>query len=154
MAIIAAVGILNRGVETALERDARVLLGGDVELEQANAPMPAAELARIVPPGGALSAQVRANTLASAADGRTVSVNLKAVDDAYPLVGEVVLDPPHAAGRGAGRRRRRGRAGAPGPAGRRASATRCGSARPSPDPAVLVREPDRIGGLFGRSARA
>jgi putative ABC transport system permease protein len=94
VAIIAAVGILNRGVQAAIERDARVLLGGDLELEQANAPVPAAELERIVPAGGQLSGQVRLNTLAAAPDGRTVSVNLKAVDSAYPLVGAVVLDPP------------------------------------------------------------
>ena len=71
VAIIAAVGILNQGVQTALERDARLLLGGDVELEQANAPVPAADLARIVPSGGALSEQVRLSTLANAA-GRTL----------------------------------------------------------------------------------
>ncbi len=94
VAIIAAVGILNRGVQAAIERDARVLLGGDLELEQANAPVPAADLERIVPAGGQLSGQVRLSTLAAAPDGRTVSINLKAVDSAYPLVGAVVLDPP------------------------------------------------------------
>jgi putative ABC transport system permease protein len=94
VAIIAAVGILNRGVGTALERDARVLLGGDVELEVANAPIAEEELARLVPKGARVSRLVRTNTLASAGGGgRSVSVNLKAVDDFYPLAGEVLLDP-------------------------------------------------------------
>ena len=94
VAIIAAVGILNRGVEAALERDARTLLGGDLELEQANAPVTPEELARIVPPGGRASEQVRLSTLAAGPDGRTVGISLKGVDDAYPLVGAVLLEPP------------------------------------------------------------
>jgi putative ABC transport system permease protein len=150
VAIIAAVGVLNRGVATALERDARVLLGGDVELEQANAPIAPEELGQLVPPGARLSRTVRTNTLASAGTtARSVSVNLKAVDRAYPLAGQVALDPaiPLAdaladrgalvestllarLGIGVGDRFRLGEA----------------EVRVA---AVLVREPDRIGGLFG-----
>lgn len=148
VAIIAAVGVLNRGVATALERDARALLGGDVELEQVNAPIPEAELARIVPPGARLSTVVRTNSLASAGE-RTVGINLKAVDAAYPLAGEVQLDPPlplaealadggavvegtllSRLGLGLGDSFQVGEATL------RATA-------------VLVREPDRVGGLFG-----
>ena len=148
VAIIAAVATLNRGVATALERDARVLLGGDLELEQANTAIPAADLERIVPPGARLSTTLRTNTLATAGD-RSVSVNLKAVDDAYPLVGAVLLDPPMPLaealadggavvestllarlGIGLGDRLQIGET----------------SVRAA---AVLVREPDRIGGLFG-----
>lgn len=148
VAIIAAVGILNRGVETALTRDARVLLGGDVELEQANAPFAEADLAALLPPDAQLARIVRTNTLATAGE-RSLSVNLKAVDAAYPLAGTVVLDPPQPldaalADRGAvveatllarlgvavGDRLQVGDASV------RVAAT-------------LVREPDRIGGLFG-----
>lgn len=148
VAIIAAVATLNRGVATALERDARVLLGGDLEIEQANTAIPAADLERIVPPGARLSTTLRTNTLATAGD-RSVSVNLKAVDDAYPLVGAVLLDPPMPLaealadggavvestllarlGIGLGDRLQIGET----------------SVRAA---AVLVREPDRIGGLFG-----
>lgn len=148
VAIIAAVGILNRGVATALERDARVLLGGDIELEQANLAIPEADLARIVPPEARLSRIVRTNTLVSAGD-RSVSVNLKAVDGAYPLAGNVLLDPPIPIGE------------ALADGGAVVESTllaRLGlslgdrlqigetSARVT---AVLIREPDRIGGLFG-----
>ena len=148
VAIIAAVGILNRGVETALARDARVLLGGDVELEQANAPIPEAQIAALAPAGARIARIVRTNTLAMAGE-RSVSVNLKAVDAGYPLAGEIVLDPPQPIGR----------------------ALADGGAVVEPTllarlgvavgdrlqvgetsvriAAVLVREPDRIGGLFG-----
>ena len=152
VAIIAAVGILNQGVQTALERDARLLLGGDLELEQANAPVPAADLERIVPPGGSLSAQVRLSTLA-AADDRTVAVSLKAVDDAYPLLGEVGLDPPmplaEALANGGG-------------VAEPALLARLGLAVGDSVKvgetsiqirAVLLREPDRVGGLFSLGPR-
>ena len=152
VAIIAAVGILNQGVQTALERDARLLLGGDVELEQANAPVPAADLARIVPPGGALSEQVRLSTLANAA-GRTLAVSLKAVDDAYPLLGEVTLDPPMplaealAAGGGVAEPALLARLGLD-----LGDRVRIGDTDIEIR-SVLMREPDRIGGLFSLGPR-
>ena len=94
------------------------------------------------------------NTLATGASGRSVSVSLKAVDGAYPLVGAGRARPAHAAGPGARGRWRRGRAHAPGPARHRASATASGSATPTVRiTAVLVREPDRVGGLFGFGPR-
>ena len=152
VAIIAAVGILNQGVQTALERDARLLLGGDLELEQANAPVPAADLERIVPPGGSLSAQVRLSTLA-AADDRTVAVSLKAVDDAYPLLGEVGLDPPMplaealADGGGVAEPALLARLGlAVG------DSVKVGETSIQIR-AVLLREPDRVGGLFSLGPR-
>ena len=148
VAIIAAVGILNRGVQTALERDARALLGGDVELEQSNAPIPEQELAQLLPPGGRVSRLVGTNTLASAGE-RTVSVSLKAVDDAYPLVGTILLDPPlplaealrdHGAVAESTLLARLGVAVG--------DTVRIGETTVRIT-ATLVREPDRIGGLFG-----
>ncbi len=120
VAIIAAVGILNQGVQTALERDARLLLGGDLELEQANAPVPAVDLERIVPPGGSLSAQVRLSTLA-AADDRTVRREPEGGRRRLPPPGRGRARSADAPGRGAGQWGRRGRASATGPprAGRR-----------------------------------
>ncbi len=153
VAIIAAVGILNRGVQTALERDARVLLGGDLELEQANLPIPPEDLARIVPPGGRISEQIRLNSLATTAAGRTVAINLKAVDDAYPLVGAVGLDPPLplatalANGGGVAEAALLARLGIG-----IGDTVRVGDAD-IVIRAVLVREPDRIGGLFSLGPR-
>lgn len=148
VAVIAAVGILNRGVTTALERDARVLLGGDVAIEQANAPIPPGELAGIVPPGARLSRDVRTNSLATAG-GRSVGVDVRGVDGAYPLAGAAVLDPPiplaeALADRGAvveGTLLARLGVGVGG-------TLRVGEAELRVA-AVLVREPDRIGGLLG-----
>ena len=150
--IIAAVGTLNRGIENALDRDARSLLGGDLELEQANAPIAAAELDRIVPSGAALSEQVRLNSLA-AANGRTVSVNLKAVDEAYPLLGSVVLDPPMplaaalADGGGVAEPALLARLGV-----RVGDRVRVGDVDIAIR-ATLLREPDRVGGLFSLGPR-
>lgn len=93
VAIIAAVGLLNGGVDAALERDSRVLLGGDVELEQVNQPIADEELAALAPEGTRVSRIVRTTTLAHAEDGRSVAVNLKAVDDLHPLLGRVRLRP-------------------------------------------------------------
>ncbi|MFZ1431531.1 MAG: FtsX-like permease family protein, partial [Geminicoccaceae bacterium] len=148
VAIIAAVGILNQGVQTALERDARVLLGGDVELEQANAPIPEGELTALLPPGTRVSQVIGTNSLASAGE-RSLSVSIKAVDDLYPLAGAVVLDPPlplaealadHGAVVESTLLARLGvRVG---------DSMRIGDATVR-IAAVLVREPDRIGGLFG-----
>ena len=148
VAIIAAVGILNRGVATALERDARALLGGDIELEQANAPIPSQDLGRILPAGAALSAIVRTNSLVTA-QGRSLSVSVKAVDAAYPLLGQVVLDPPQPLAAALADH---------GAVVERALLVRLGvgigdrlslgetEVRIS---AVLVREPDSVGGLMG-----
>jgi putative ABC transport system permease protein len=153
VAIIAAVGILNRGVATALERDARVLLGGDVELEQANAPIPEEDLARLMPPGARLGRVVGTSTLVASAGGRTLSVSLKAVDGLYPLAGAVRLDPPLPL---AAALRDRGAVVEPALLARLGVAVgdelRLGeiSVRIA---AILVREPDRVGGLFSLGPR-
>lgn len=94
VAAIAAVGVVNAGVLAALARDARVLLGGDLEIVGTNFPVEPADIAAVTPPGAALSEVVRTNAMARADDGRRLVVQLKAVDDAYPLYGEVRLDPP------------------------------------------------------------
>ena len=153
VALIAAVGILNQGVQTALERDARALLGGDLELEQANLPIPEADLARIAPAGGASSEQIVLNTLATGASGRSVSVNLKSVDSAYPLVGQVLLDPPMPLDQAL----RGGGAVVEGTLLSRlgigvGDEVRIGDTAVRIT-AVLVREPDRVGGLFGFGPR-
>ncbi len=153
VAIIAAVGILNLGVQAALERDARALLGGDVELEQANASVPQGDLARIVPPGGRISEQVRLSSLATGPDGRTVAISLKAVDAAYPLVGDVALDPPlplaEALAEGGG-------VAEPALLARLGLAVgdrvRVGDSEIQIR-SVLRREPDRVGGLFSLGPR-
>lgn len=94
VATIATVGVSAESVRDSVRRDARALLGGDLELESANVPVAAEELARLFGPDARLSTTVRTTTLVGAPDGRRLAVALKAVDDAWPLVGAVELDPP------------------------------------------------------------
>lgn len=94
VATIATVGVSAESVRDSVRRDARALLGGDVELESANVPVAAEELARLFGPDARLSTTVRTTTLVGGPDGRRLAVALKAVDEAWPLVGTVELDPP------------------------------------------------------------
>jgi putative ABC transport system permease protein len=93
VAAIAAVGVMNAAVMAGLARDASALLGGDIEIESTNLPLSEAELEAVMPPGSTLSRSVRTNSMAYAGERRVVT-ELKAVDAAYPLYGEVRLDPP------------------------------------------------------------
>ena len=92
VAAIATVGVINAGVVDAVQRDAAVLLGGDIRLETSNLPIAEDELAGLMPASARRSDVVRTNAMAFAEDRRVV-VSLKAVDDAYPLYGEIELDP-------------------------------------------------------------
>ena len=90
---IAAVGSISAAIEAGLENDARAMLGGDVELQRAYLPASDAELAAFED-GARLSAVVTMRSMARPAAGGTPSlVELKAVDDAYPLHGSVRLEP-------------------------------------------------------------
>ncbi|MDX6750905.1 FtsX-like permease family protein [Geminicoccaceae bacterium 1502E] len=98
VAAIAAVGSVQGAIDAALRRDAAVLLGGDAAIENANRPLPAAELAGLLPQGARLSEAVRTNVMVASAaaepdGGRHVVAALKAVDGAYPLFGAVELAP-------------------------------------------------------------
>jgi putative ABC transport system permease protein len=93
VAAIVAVGNLGEGVERALARDARALLGGDLELQVSNLPMAREEVQALVPAARELSLSTRTSTLAEAPNGRRVAVSLKAVDEHWPLYGTVGLEP-------------------------------------------------------------
>ena len=131
VAIIAAVGILNQGVQTALERDARLLLGGDSSWSRPTRPCRPSTSRASCRRAERSARRSRLSTLASRGRRGPCRVSLKAVDDAYPLLGEVALDPPMPLAEALADRRRRGRASAVGPPRARASATACGSARPT-----------------------
>jgi putative ABC transport system permease protein len=94
VAAIAAVGVLNAGVLEGLERDASALLGGDIRIDVSNQPLGEDELAGLTPAGATRTDVARTNAMAHGAEGRRVVVELKAVDSAYPLYGEALLDPP------------------------------------------------------------
>ncbi|MDH3661805.1 MAG: ABC transporter permease [Alphaproteobacteria bacterium] len=93
VAAIAAVGVINAGVLEGLEKDSTALLGGDLKIESTNRPLEDELLAGLVPAGARRGDVVRTNAMAHGQDNRRVVVGLKVVDDAYPLYGEVVLDP-------------------------------------------------------------
>jgi putative ABC transport system permease protein len=93
VAAIATVGVINAAVIDAVNRDAAALLGGDIRLDTNNLPIAEDELAGLIPSAARRSDAVRTNAMASGAEGRRVVVSLKAVDGAYPLYGEVELEP-------------------------------------------------------------
>lgn len=89
---VSAVGTLTSALEEGVRRDARSLLGGDLEVLQSHRPPgPAAE--DFLRPLGAISEQVRMRAMARAEDGNSTVVEVKAVDAAYPLYGRLVLSP-------------------------------------------------------------
>ncbi len=93
VAAIAAVGSVSAAVEAALHRDARLMLGGDVELQLVQRPPSTAEAAFLRQQAASLSQVVEMRAMASPADGRDgrAMVELKAVDEAYPLLGTVEI---------------------------------------------------------------
>ncbi len=87
VAAIAGVGSLADGVREGLRRDARTILGGDVELSfthRSTTPEQAAYLAA----SGRVSEVLEMRAMARVGDERAL-VELKAVDPVYPLVGSV-----------------------------------------------------------------
>ncbi len=95
VATLAAVGTARQSVLDALARDAAVLLGGDVALTTSSAPLSDEERRTAIPPEAVASDVVTTTTLVRTVDGGDeVTVALKGVDGAYPLYGEVRLDPP------------------------------------------------------------
>ncbi|MBI1245825.1 MAG: FtsX-like permease family protein [Alphaproteobacteria bacterium] len=87
VAAIAGVGSLADGVREGLRRDARTILGGDVELSfthRSTSP----EQAAFIAASGRVSQILEMRAMARTTDERAL-VELKAVDSAYPLVGEV-----------------------------------------------------------------
>ncbi len=94
VAAIAAVGSLRAAVDDGLATNGRALLGGDLAIEGGTQPLPDALRAWLVARGGRVSAVVTMRSLLVAPSGDRQLIELKAVDAAYPLVGDVVLDPP------------------------------------------------------------
>jgi len=92
VAAIAGVGSFARSLGDGLAREGRSILGGDVSFSlmarEASAPEQ-----KFLDENGRVSAAATMRAMVRASDGQTALVELKAVDRAYPLYGEVVLDP-------------------------------------------------------------
>lgn len=148
VAAIAAVGTLRAATEAGLAADGARILGGDVEVQVTQLPAPAALRDWIAArPGTRQSEVVGMRAMAIAPSGDRTLVELKAVDDAYPLYGELALDPPGATLAGASPE------GRPGLALDRLVADRLGLSVGDPVRigeaefdlrAVVAQEPDRV----------
>jgi putative ABC transport system permease protein len=95
VSLVAAGGGLYRQVADALRADARLLFGGDVEVEYQQ-PLPPEVLAWMgAPSQGAatVSRLIELRTMLRSADGRAQLIELQSTDSAYPLYGEVTLSP-------------------------------------------------------------
>ena len=94
VAVIAGVGSLSAAVDSGLHGDARAILGGDVEFQLAQRAA-SDEERRFLAARGTLSEVTRLRAMAIADTGRSRGlIELKAVDQAYPLYGAITLDPP------------------------------------------------------------
>ncbi|ODT71444.1 MAG: hypothetical protein ABS75_09295 [Pelagibacterium sp. SCN 63-23] len=91
---IASVSSVGAALQAAVARDARVILGGDLEVRQRGSDISDAERAAIE----ALGETARSIDLSAraSANGESLLLDLRAVSDTYPLVGEVVVEPPSA----------------------------------------------------------
>ena len=89
VAAIAGVGSFAASITRALQEDARVLLGGDVELSFTHRAATQPQLDYIAR-GGQVSTVAEMRAMARTDAARTL-VELKAVDGAYPLVGAIGL---------------------------------------------------------------
>ncbi len=96
VAAVAGIGSLSASIEQGIRADGKSILGGDVELRLVHRPAKPDER-RFLEKGNTLSATVEMRAMARQAGspkGRRILVELKAVDNVYPLYGAVRLDPP------------------------------------------------------------
>lgn len=92
VAAIAAVGSVRSGIEAGLAAEGASLLGGDAELELTYRFASADERAWMATHATALSEIAEFRSMATTGADRALT-QVKAVDAAYPLVGQVALDP-------------------------------------------------------------
>jgi putative ABC transport system permease protein len=89
---IAAVGHLAESVDRGLAREAKAILGGDLEVSRTHLGL-TPEQADLLAGLGAVSHTVRARAMALSLAGGHALVELKAVDGAWPLYGRPTLAP-------------------------------------------------------------
>ena len=91
VSLVAAGGGLYRQVADALRQDARLIFGGDVEVESPQ-PLPADALAWMQA-RGTVSRVIELRTMLRLESGRAQLIELLSADAAYPLYGAVALRP-------------------------------------------------------------
>ena len=93
VASIAGVGSISDAMRAGIEKDSRRLLGGDIEIELDHRAIPP-EARAVLDAAGRVSAVTDFRAMVRpAGSGQRSLVELKAVDEAYPLFGDVVLSP-------------------------------------------------------------
>ena len=93
VSVIAAVGTLRAATDRGLAADGRRILGGDLEVESGSQALPDTLRDWLRAQGAALSDVVQMRSMLIAGDGQRQLVELKAVDAAWPLVGEAQITP-------------------------------------------------------------
>lgn len=96
IAAIAAIGSIREGIQTGLENEGAALLGGDAEIQLTYRFADQGELAWMSNVSLEMSEIVDFRSMAFVDDGgmgQRALTQLKAIDGAYPLYGQVVLEP-------------------------------------------------------------
>src|SRR5579864_8611163 len=89
---ISGVGSVAASLGDGLAREGRTLLGGDAAFSLIQREAKPDEVA-FLRSRGEVSVAATLRAMARAADGRLALVELKAVDDHYPMLGKLTLDP-------------------------------------------------------------
>ena len=93
VASIAAVGSLRAAIQAGLQTDGARLLGGDFEIRAGYQPVPPEPIAWAVARGAVPSTILTTRAMLVAPGGERTLVELKLVDAAYPLYGNLRLEP-------------------------------------------------------------
>ena len=91
---IAGVGSLSASLADGLARQGQVILGGDLSFTLIQREATPDERQFLDSAGKVSASAATMRAMARAADGKATLVEMKAVDSAYPLFGQTVLDPP------------------------------------------------------------
>ena len=97
VAAIASVGTLREGIARGLAADGRRILGGDLEVQGGSQPLPDELRVWLGGRGAAVSDVVTMRSMLVAPSGERMLVELKAVDAAWPLVGQAEFAPAQSA---------------------------------------------------------
>ena len=90
VAAVAAIGSLSASFDEALARQGRLLIGGDLSFELIHRQADSAERAALESLGE-VSESASFRAMARSAEGKSALVEVKAVDNAYPLYGDVSI---------------------------------------------------------------
>lgn len=94
VAAIAGVGTLREGIQRGLSADGARILGGDLDIQTGVDPAPDVLRDWLLGRHARLSRIVTMRSMLVGPTGQRLLVELKAVDDAWPLIGAAAIDPP------------------------------------------------------------